>query len=179
MPEVFSEVFLFWIDWNFNKSQNVYPLGSQFRCSTQSCLPQSQPVLVWPSLHPRTGEPSCTGRLFKSSLYVAFFCLVPGVPVSATKETVLPPLLSKTVMLLSALFLRDSLKVTPGRKQELNMSFFHIFIIFQEPDIILVYMLSKFMKTTHIFGPVLWSFTVKGQLQNQFLHYNQKQNKYF
>lgn len=35
-------------------------------------------------------------------------------------------------------------------------------------------MLSKFMKTTHIFGPVLWSFTVKGQLQNQFLHYNQK-----
>lgn len=79
-----------------------------------------------------------------------------------------------TVLLLSALFLRDSLKVTPGRKQELNMSFFHIFIIFQEPYIILVYMLSKFMKTTHIFGPVLWSFTVKRQLQNQFLHYNQK-----
>lgn len=42
----------------------------------------------------------------------------------------------------------------------------YAFIFLQEPTIVLVYVLSEYMKRAHIF-PVLYSFTVKGQVQNQ------------
>lgn len=163
MPGVLSEVCPFWIGQNSSLSQNC--MSSDISVPQQhsflSCLVLSCAYIVKPSVK----DWGITMQIVEA-LPLCSFPLSGVLPhkLQQPQVTIFPLQLSKTVMLvLSAAFLRYSPKVLPGRKPGLNMGLLHVFISFQEPYIVPVYVLSKCMKTVSSYFVVQYYSHLQGK----------------